>query len=168
MNLNETIYSANHMIGVDEPGPRVREITLLALLDEVNALTNNDGTRIPQNEIDGINDIAVVWGYVDGEIVVQQIYNHETGEVYWEDYDENWSGYDEKAVEKCQNWGFVDAVKFDSVKGNQVGCVITRTFTWSEYDHVAMVLKFEKDPNEIFFVEAIKISNMLYLTADMY
>ena len=55
MNLNETIYSANHMIGVDEPGPNVREITLLALLDEVNALTNNDGTRIPQNEIDGIS-----------------------------------------------------------------------------------------------------------------
>ena len=113
MNLNETIYPANQMIGVDEPGPRVREITLLALLDEVNALTNNDGTRIPQNEIDGINDIAVVWGYVDGEIVVQQIYNHETGEVYWEDFENRvgdaWTDNDETLVKSLLMWGDLES-----------------------------------------------------------
>mgnify|MGYP001177262719 FL=1 len=113
MNLNETIYPANQMIGVDEPGPRVREITLLALLDEVNALTNNDGTRIPQNEIDGINDIAVVWGYVDGEIVVQQIYNHETGEVYWEDFEDRtgdaWTDNDETLINSLLMWGDLES-----------------------------------------------------------
>ena len=102
MELNETIYPANYMIGVDEPGPRVREMTLLALLDEVNALTNNDGTRIPQKEIDEIDTIAVVWGYVDNEIVVQQIYNHNTGEVYWEDFEDRvgdaWTDNDETLV----------------------------------------------------------------------
>ena len=120
MNLNETIYSANHMIGVDEPGPNVREITLLALLDEVNALTNNDGTRISQNEIDEISDIAVVWGYVEtnpflqyGEIVVQQIYNHETGEVYWEDFEDRvgdaWTDNDETLVNSLLMWGDLES-----------------------------------------------------------
>ena len=120
MNLNETIYSANHMIGVDEPGPRVREITLLALLDEVNALTNNDGTRISQNEIDEISDIAVVWGYVEtnpflqyGEIVVQQIYNHDTGEVYWEDFENRvgdaWTDNDETLVNSLLMWGDLES-----------------------------------------------------------
>ena len=120
MNLNETIYPANQMIGVDEPGPRVREITLLALLDEVNALTNNDGTRISQNEIDEISDIAVVWGYVEtnpflqyGEIVVQQIYNHDTGEVYWEDFENRvgdaWTDNDETLVNSLLMWGDLES-----------------------------------------------------------
>ena len=39
-------------------------------------------------------------------------------------------------------------------RGNQGGSKITRTFTASHFDHVAMVLKFESDPDEIFLVEA--------------
>ena len=120
MNLNETIYSANHMIGVDEPGPNVREITLLALLDEVNALTNNDGTRFQQTEINENDNIAVVWGYVEtnpflqyGEIVVQQIYNHDTGEVYWEDFENRvgdaWTDNDETLVNSLLMWGDLES-----------------------------------------------------------
>ena len=120
MNLNETIYSANHMIGVDEPGPNVREITLLALLDEVNALSNNDGTRFQQTEINEIDNIAVVWGYVEtnpflqyGEIVVQQIYNHDTGEVYWEDFENRvgdaWTDNDETLVNSLLMWGDLES-----------------------------------------------------------
>ena len=120
MNLNETIYPANHMIGVDEPGPNVREITLLALLDEVNALTNNDGVRFQQTEINEINNIAVVWGYVEtntlvpyGEIVVQQIYNHDTGEVYWEDFENRvgdaWTDNDETLVNSLLMWGDLES-----------------------------------------------------------
>ena len=120
MNLNETIYSANHMIGVDEPGPNVREITLLALLDEVNALTNNDGTRFQQTEINEIDNIAVVWGYVEtnpllqyGEIAVQQIYNHDTGEGYWEDFENRvgdaWTDNDETLVNSLLMWGDLES-----------------------------------------------------------
>ena len=120
MNLNETIYSANHMIGVDEPGPNVREITLLALLDEVNALTNNDGVRFQQTEINEIENIAVVWGYVEtnpllqyGEIAVQQIYNHDTGEVYWEDFENRvgdaWTDNDETLVNSLLMWGDLES-----------------------------------------------------------
>lgn len=99
-SLNETLFSSSHLIGVSEVGPNVREITLLALLDEGGALSNNDGIRIPQKEIDEITDIAVVWNYDDdsGDINVEQIYNHETGEVYFEDHDENWTDGDELIV----------------------------------------------------------------------
>ena len=86
-SLNETIYNSSHMIGVSEVGSNVREITLLALLDEAGCLTNNDVTRIPTQEINEITDIAIVWKYDNyGDINVTQIYNHETGEVYWEDH----------------------------------------------------------------------------------
>ena len=65
-------------------------------MDEGGALTNNDGTRIPQKEINEIEDIAVVWNYDDGgDTNIHQIYNHDTGEIYWEDHDENWSDGDE-------------------------------------------------------------------------
>ena len=75
-SLNETIYNSSHMIGVSEVGPNVREITLLTLLDEGGALTNNDGTRIPQKEINEVEDIAIVWNYDDGgDININQIYN---------------------------------------------------------------------------------------------
>tara|TARA_B100000214_G_scaffold269928_1_gene200430 strand:+ start:244 stop:636 length:393 start_codon:yes stop_codon:yes gene_type:complete len=95
-SFNETIYNSSYMIGVSEVGPNVREISLLALLDEGGALTNNDGTRIPQKEINEIQDIAVVWNYDDGgDTNIHQIYNHDTGEIYWEDHDENWSDGDE-------------------------------------------------------------------------
>ena len=98
-SLNETIFGSSYLVGVSEPGPRVRNITLLALLDEGGALTNNDGTRIPQREIDEIHNLAVVWYYGNDsqheEMYITQIYNHDTGEVYWEDHDENWKDGDE-------------------------------------------------------------------------
>ena len=39
-------------------------------------------------------------------------------------------------------------------RGSQTGSKITRTLTGSHFDHVAMVLKFETDPDEIYLVEA--------------
>ena len=32
--------------------------------------------------------------------------------------------------------------------------MITRTVTWSHYDHVAMILKFDSDPDEVYLVES--------------
>jgi hypothetical protein len=39
-------------------------------------------------------------------------------------------------------------------RGSQAGSLITRTATGSHFDHVAMVLKFESAPGEVYFVEA--------------
>tara|TARA_R100000008_G_scaffold82644_1_gene67145 strand:- start:87 stop:434 length:348 start_codon:yes stop_codon:yes gene_type:complete len=94
-SMNETIYNSSYMVGVSELGSNVREITLLALLDEGGALTNNDGTRIPQKEIDEITNIAIVWNNDGFDCNIHQIYNHDTGEVYWEDHDGNWTDGDE-------------------------------------------------------------------------
>ncbi len=107
--FNETIYSPGKIIGVDERGPKVREITFLALLDECDCLTNNDGIRIPQREIDEIRELCISWLYVNEEIQIVQIYNNETGEVYWEhnDLPENrlWTTNDEKLCSSLLMWG---------------------------------------------------------------
>jgi hypothetical protein len=108
--MNETIYSSSHLLGVDEPGPRVREITFLALLNECGILKG-----ISQSEIDKIKDIAVVWGSRDGweDIMVTEIYNHDTGEVYWEDKEDrtgsDWSDDDEKLVSSLIMWGELES-----------------------------------------------------------
>ena len=82
-SLKETIYGSSHLIGVSEPGSKIRNITLLALLNEGGALKS-----IPQHEINEIKTLAVVWYYEDmggfNDIMVYQIYNHDTGEVYFE------------------------------------------------------------------------------------
>lgn len=39
-------------------------------------------------------------------------------------------------------------------RGNQTGSSITRTFTQSHFDHIAMVLKFDSFPEEVYIVEA--------------
>ena len=39
-------------------------------------------------------------------------------------------------------------------RGSMAGAMVTRTFTGSHFDHVAMILKFESSPEEVFLVEA--------------
>lgn len=39
-------------------------------------------------------------------------------------------------------------------RGSNTGSKITRAFTGGYFDHVAMILKFESDPGEIYMVEA--------------
>ena len=107
--LNETIYTSGYLIGVDEPNaPPLRNITLLALLNECGCLTNNDGTPFPQAEINGINNLAIVWYENDDEIHIHQIYNHDTGEVYW-DYESmgnmDWTDNDDKLVGSILMYG---------------------------------------------------------------
>ncbi len=108
-NLNETIRPSSYLIGVDEVGPPLlRNITLLALLSETNCLTNNDGTRIPQKEIDEINFISVAWYHKDDEMHIDQVYNSDTGEIYW-DFDSignmDWTDNDDKLVGSLIMWG---------------------------------------------------------------
>ena len=75
MKYNETIYHKNQMMGVEELDPPFREVTFDNLMLEFC----NDYDR---SECD---DFAVVWDMVDEELHIKQIYNHDTGEIYWED-----------------------------------------------------------------------------------
>ena len=107
-SLNETIYSSGFLIGVDEPSiPSLRNITLLALLSETGCLTNNDGTPIPQHEINEIKNLSVVWKYdKEGDMFITEIYDHDTGEVYWEDpSDDEWSDNDDELTNSLLMWG---------------------------------------------------------------
>jgi len=74
--MNETIYNRNHIIGVEELDPPFREVPFFQLMDEFC----ND-----YNDRDYCENFAVVWNHMDEELHVQQIYNHDTGEIYWED-----------------------------------------------------------------------------------
>jgi hypothetical protein len=111
-DYDETIYASSYLIGVDEPNvPPIRNITLLALLNECGYLTNNDGTPFPQSEIDGINNLAIVWYEESDEVHVHQIYNHDTGEVYWEDKtNDEWTDNDDKLVGSILMYGNLESV----------------------------------------------------------
>ena len=105
--LNETIYTSGYLIGVDEVNvPPLRNITLLALLNECGCLTNNDGTPFPQSEINGIKNLAIVWYEESDEVYVHQIYNHDTGEIYWDDKsNDEWTDNDDKLVGSILMYG---------------------------------------------------------------
>ena len=102
--MKESIYGSDYLIGVSELGTNVREITLLGLLNEAGVLNG-----ISQQEINDINNLSVVWDYVDGDVDVEQIYNYDTGEVYWEDHYENWTDNDELIVNSLLMFGELES-----------------------------------------------------------
>ena len=106
-NRDETVYSSNHMIGVSEPGSKVREITLLALLSQTGRLK-----EVPQSVVDRINELSVVWYRDNDDIVIDYIYDHDSGEVYWDDETatkRGWSDGDELLVSSLLMFGELDS-----------------------------------------------------------
>ena len=88
MNLNETIFGTAYLLGKNEyvdGKHRVKNITLMDYMKELNFI-DHPGP---------VNNLAVVWyytgdeglAYLDNEIHIHQIYDHDTGEIYWEDPD---------------------------------------------------------------------------------
>ena len=102
MNLQETIYSAQHKIGVEEVGPGVRETTLIGLMLECNVFTEWMKTHI----VDNITDLSIVWHYdrETHDLDVDYIYDHNSGEVYWENNKEIWTEHDEKLLSSILMW----------------------------------------------------------------
>ena len=79
--LNETIYNKNHMIGVEELEPPFREVTFDNLMLEFC-------NEYDRSECD---DFAVVWDMIDEELHIKQIYNHDTGEIYFDESSMEWT-----------------------------------------------------------------------------
>jgi len=71
MNLNETIFHKNHIIGVEELDPPFREVRFQHLMKEFC----EDYTHYEADEF------AVVWYEKDEDLYIEQIYNHDTGEI---------------------------------------------------------------------------------------
>ncbi len=88
MNLQETIYHEGHLLG---------DITFQSLmLDYCDGYTDNE-----------CEEFVVVW-YEDKfeDVVVKQIYNHDTGEILWEDKpEEDWTDNDDQILTELLMFG---------------------------------------------------------------
>ena len=95
------------MIGVEELDPPFREVPFFQLMTEFCDCYSDFYTS-------GCENFAVVWNYADDagffeEIHIQQIYNHDTGEVYWED------NFDEVDTPSGRDWSLNDEILYCSL-----------------------------------------------------
>ena len=101
-DMNETIFGTAYMVGKDEyveGKHRVKNINLIDLMDDLGFIP--DGKNV--NEI---TDLNVVWySDNDGDIYITEIYDNDSGEVYWTDPSEDWTGADDELTNSLLMWG---------------------------------------------------------------
>ena len=101
-NLQETIFGTAYMVGKDEyveGKHRVKNINLIDLMDDLGFIP--DGKNV--NEI---TDLNVVWySDNDGDVYITEIYDNDSGEVYWTDPSEDWSDADDELTNSLLMWG---------------------------------------------------------------
>jgi|TARA_R110000851_G_scaffold17475_1_gene55369 hypothetical protein len=91
MNLNETIYGSNYILGKDvtiNGKNKIEDITILEYMKELEFITHSDD----------VDELAVVWGVMEEEQYIEQVYNHDTGEIYWENPDIEWTENDDNLI----------------------------------------------------------------------
>ena len=102
MGYDETIFHKDQRIAVSELGPHIRELGFSEFMIDYSQ------SYFPNTPDKTCDDFAVVWYENDGEIHIHQIYNHDTGEVYW-DYesigDMDWTDNDDKLVGSLLMYG---------------------------------------------------------------
>ena len=101
-NLQETIFGTAYMVGKDEyveGKHRVKNINLIDLMDDLGFIP--DGKSV--NEI---TDLNVVWySDNDGDVYITEIYDNDSGEVYWTDPSEDWTDADDELTNSLLMWG---------------------------------------------------------------
>jgi len=91
MNLNETIYGSNYILGKDvtiNGKNKIEDITILEYMKELGFITH-PGI---------VDELAVVGGVMEEEQYIEQVYNHDTGEIYWENPDIEWTENDDNLI----------------------------------------------------------------------
>ena len=103
-NMNETIFGTAYLLAKDEyvdGKHRLKNITLMDYMKKLDFI-NHSGP---------VDNLAVVWYYVDDEIFITQIYDHDTGEIYWEDpTDDEWSDNDDEITNALLMYGDLESV----------------------------------------------------------
>ena len=84
----ETDFKSSDMITIWEPGT-TREMTFLGML------SNTGCFRMKDININEIRNLSVVWHYDGDDVMIDEIYDTDSGEVYWVDHEDNWSEHDE-------------------------------------------------------------------------
>tara|TARA_Y100000992_G_C21017796_1_gene374221 strand:- start:153 stop:452 length:300 start_codon:yes stop_codon:yes gene_type:complete len=89
MGYNETIFGcSDSMFGAN--------LTLMDYMRELDFI-DHPGT---------VETLCVVWYENDGEVMVQQIYDHDSGEIYWEDKTNDvWTDNDEELLNSLLMYG---------------------------------------------------------------
>ncbi len=103
MNLNETIFGTGYLLAKDEyvdGKHRLKNITLMDYMTELNFIDHSGP----------VDNLAVVWYNTnDGmhnDTHISQIYDHDTGEIYWEEPSDNaWSSDDDEITNALLMYG---------------------------------------------------------------
>ena len=98
-DLNETIYGNSYLLGRDvyiNGKHRIENIPFDRYLRELNFI-DHPGP---------VHNLAVVWYVEDEDQYVSQIYDHDTGEIYWEEPSDNaWSSDDDEITNALLMYG---------------------------------------------------------------
>jgi len=101
-NLQETIYGKQYLLGKDVYVNGKHKTLNVPLIDMMNEFG-----FIPKEKYNEIHDLSVVW-YEDKfeDVVISQIYDHDSGEVYWEDKSEgDWTDNDDQLLTALLMYG---------------------------------------------------------------
>ena len=100
-NYNETLYGKQYLLGKDvyvDGKHKILNVPLLDLMDELGF--------IPEGDYNQIFTLSVVWYENDGELMVHQIYDHDSGVIYWEDKtNDEWTDNDEQLLDSLLMYG---------------------------------------------------------------
>ena len=102
MNLNETIFGKSYLVAKTEyvdGKSRLKNITLMDYMRELNFI-DHPGP---------VDNLAVVWYDKDGDIYITEIYDHDTGEVYWEE-PSVWLDADDEITNALLMYGDLESV----------------------------------------------------------
>ena len=101
MNYQETLYGKQYLLGKDVYVDGQHKILNVPLIDLMNELG-----FIPESDYNQIFTLSVVWYEDDGDVMVHQIYDHDSGIVYWEDKtNDEWTDNDEQLLDSLLIYG---------------------------------------------------------------
>ena len=98
MNLNETIYGNSYLLGRDvyiNGEHRIENIAFDKYLRNLG-LIDHSGP---------VHNLAVVWYVQDDEQYGHQIYDHDTGEIYFDEPTDLWTDQVDEIVSALLMWG---------------------------------------------------------------